>query len=79
MTNEATRVAFDYEHGCFPTENRSEAKATWLFLRLNAPTRVEFEDSGDGYRIFVPSLGAYFWPEDASEAAWAEEAARLVG
>lgn len=72
IPNTAVRAfQFDYEHGGFllTPEGRAARDATALWL-LDDGQAVEYEDSGDLYRIVVAGIEGYFWPEDATEERW---------
>lgn len=66
-TTQATRDAFDYEHGGIATEAEATTIAEWLQSRRIG---ARIEDSGDLFRVWVPRIGGYFWPLDATEDSW---------
>lgn len=81
------RDAFDYKHGCFVNELYALVTMDWLRENYGlhwghvagAKERYQLEWSHDytEFRIWCPSVGEYFWPTDASTAAWYNELQRV--
>lgn len=65
--NQEVRQSFDYQHG--GCKHEAHALAIRDALRQEW-TNAEVEDSGDLFRVWVPIIGGYFWPEDDSEERW---------
>lgn len=75
-TREDLAARFDYEHGCTETHEDAVDIALWASTAfLGWIFRLE-ESGPDEWRVLGRRriedvwIEEYFWPEDASEAAW---------